>query len=81
MNKLMGFLAGALCGVVVGGVAALLLAPMPGSELQERARTQFDDLVTEARVAATEKRAQLEKQLATLKAPRPLEGEAAHTHH
>lgn len=80
MNKLMGFLAGALCGAVVGGVAALLLAPMPGNELQERTRHQFDDLVTEARVAAAEKRAQLEKQLATLKAPRPAEGEAEHTH-
>ena len=76
MNKLMGFLAGALCGAVVGGVAALLLAPMAGDELQERARHQFDDLVTEARGAAAEKRAQLEKQLATLKAPHPAEGEA-----
>jgi gas vesicle protein len=70
MNKLMGFLAGAFCGAVVGAVAALLLAPMPGEELQERARTQFDELVTDARVAAAEKRAQLEKQLAALKAPR-----------
>ena len=69
MNKLMGFLAGGLCGALVGGVAALLLAPMSGNDLQERARHEFDDLVTDARVAAAEKRAQLEKQLATLKAP------------
>lgn len=69
MNKLMGFLAGTLCGAVVGAVAALLLAPMPGDELQERTRHQFDDLVAEARGAAAEKRAQLEQQLATLKAP------------
>lgn len=73
MNKLMGFLAGTLCGALVGGVAALLLAPMPGDELKERARHEFDDLVTDARVAAAEKRAQLERQLATLKAPRQAE--------
>ena len=69
MNRLMGFLAGTLCGALVGGVAALLLAPMSGNDLQERARHEMDDLMTDARVAAAEKRAQLEKQLATLKAP------------
>jgi gas vesicle protein len=70
MNKLMGFLAGALCGAVVGAVSALLLAPTSGEELRGRTRAQFEDLVEEARLAATEKRAELEKQLATLKSPR-----------
>ena len=53
------FLAGALCGGVVGGVAALLLAPMAGKELQARVMVEIDHLVCEARQAAVEKRAEL----------------------
>ena len=71
MNKMMGFLAGVFCGAVVGSVAALLLAPMSGRDLQSQARERFDDLFDEAREAAEARRAQLEAQLAALKAPRP----------
>jgi gas vesicle protein len=70
MNRIMGFLAGAFCGAVVGSVTALLLAPMSGRELQAQARERFDDLIEEAREAAQTRRAQLEAQLAALKAPR-----------
>ncbi len=42
MNKMMGFLAGVFCGAVVGSVAALLLAPMSGRDLQSQARERFD---------------------------------------
>jgi gas vesicle protein len=68
MNRMMGFLAGLFCGAVVGSVTALLLAPMSGRELQTQARERFDDLFDEAREAAQAKRAQLEAQLAALKA-------------
>jgi gas vesicle protein len=68
MNKMMGFLAGVFCGAVVGSVAALLLAPMSGRELQSQTRERFDDLFDEAREAAEARRAQLEAQLAALKA-------------
>ena len=71
MNKIMGFMAGALCGAVVGAVSALLLAPMPGRELQTRAREEWDTLLSDAQKAAADKRAELEKQLAALKAPHP----------
>ncbi|MGH2523884.1 MAG: YtxH domain-containing protein [Anaerolineales bacterium] len=69
MNKIMGFLAGALCGAIVGSVSALLLAPMSGRELQSQARDRFEDIVDDARKAATDKRMQLEEQLEALKAP------------
>jgi gas vesicle protein len=77
MNKIMGFLAGALCGAVVGAVSALLLAPMPGRELQTRTHKQWDDLLLDAQKAAADKRAELEKQLAALKAPHPPETTSA----
>jgi hypothetical protein len=44
---------------------------MSGRDLQSQARERFDDLFDEAREAAEAKRAQLEAQLAALKAPRP----------
>lgn len=69
MRKMMGFLAGAICGALVGSVSALLLAPMSGKELQHQARDRFDDLVDDARGAAEAKRVQLKAQLETLKAP------------
>jgi len=74
MNRIMSFLAGTLCGAVVGSVAALLLAPASGKELQSQARERFDDLVEDARRAAETRRAQLEAQLNALKSPRKAVG-------
>ena len=76
MGKVSGFLAGLMSGAIVGAVAALLLAPMSGSELQSQTRDQFNQLVTDARHAAETKRVQLEAQLEALKAPKPSEKQA-----
>ena len=73
MKQTFSFLAGALCGALVGAVAALLLAPTSGQKLQIEARGQFDHVVHDARAAAEAKRAQLEAQLAALKKPRAAE--------
>jgi gas vesicle protein len=70
MGKVTGFLAGLMSGAIVGSVAALLLAPMSGRELQSRTRERFDTLVDDARTAAETKRVQLEAQLEALKAPK-----------
>ena len=77
MAKISGFLAGLMSGAIVGAVAALLLAPMSGSELQAQTRDQFDHLVADARQAAETKRVQLEAQLEALKAPKPAEKQAS----
>jgi gas vesicle protein len=69
MRKLVGFIAGAMCGAVVGAVAALLLAPSSGNELRVNVRSRFDQVVTEGRQAAQDRRAELESQLAALKRP------------
>ena len=76
MAKISGFLAGLMSGAIVGAVAALLLAPMSGSELQTQTRDQFNQLIEDARHAAETKRVQLEAQLEALKAPKPAEKQA-----
>ena len=77
MKQTFSFLAGALCGALVGAVAALLLAPMSGQKLQTEARGQFEHVVADARTAAEAKRAQLEAQLAALKKPHVVEAPAS----
>ena len=63
MRKILAFVAGAMCGAIVGAVAALLLAPVSGSEMQAQARKRIDTVIEEGRKAADERRAELEKQL------------------
>ena len=69
MRQIIGFIAGAMCGAVVGAVAALLLAPASGLELRQEVRTRVNELITEGRQAAEDRRAELEAQLAALKRP------------
>ncbi|HKZ84702.1 MAG TPA: YtxH domain-containing protein [Anaerolineae bacterium] len=71
MNRFMAFAAGALCGALVGAVVALLLTPMSGAEMQEQARTRFDEIVEEGRKAAEQRRAELERQLRQLQGKEP----------
>ncbi len=57
--RTISFMAGALCGGMVGAVAALLLAPMAGKELRERVMVDVDHLVGEVQQAAVDKRAEM----------------------
>jgi len=70
MGRITGFLAGLMSGAIVGSVAALLLAPSSGRELQARTRERVESLIDDARSAAESKRVQLEAQLEALKAPK-----------
>ncbi len=63
MRNMLAFMAGAMCGAIVGAVAALFLAPMSGGEIREQARRRFDEIVEEGKKAADERRAELERQL------------------
>lgn len=67
MRKTVNFLAGVLAGAVVGGVAALLLAPYSGSELQGQMRARAQALIEEGKRAAAARRAELEAQLEAFK--------------
>ncbi len=70
MRRLVGFLAGAMCGAIVGAVAALLLAPASGLKLRQDLRARVEQVLAEGRQAASDRRAELEAQLAALKRPR-----------
>ncbi|WP_374686535.1 YtxH domain-containing protein [Promineifilum sp.] len=62
MHKLMSFMAGAVCGALVGAVTALLLTPASGSELIESVEERWEQTRSEARQAMQERRRELEDQ-------------------
>jgi gas vesicle protein len=67
MQRTLSLMAGVFCGVVVGAVAALLLAPESGADLRAQAQDWFTTALEEARQAATAKRVELNDQFAALK--------------
>ncbi len=62
MNKLLSFLAGALCGALVGAAAALLMAPSSGQQLRDDVVTRWEDALLEAKKAMEDTRKDLQKQ-------------------
>jgi gas vesicle protein len=62
MSKVMGFMAGAVCGALVGAVTALLLTPASGPELIENVEERWRLTKREARAAMEERRLELENQ-------------------
>lgn len=71
MNKLMQFMGGVTLGALVGASIAILLAPMSGNEIRDQMRSEFERVQAEVKKAAVDRRAELEDQLAALRAPRP----------
>ena len=67
MNKFFSFTAGALCGLAVGVVVALLLAPASGSELTGEAQKRWQEAVAEAHKAQAETRSRLEMEYQQLR--------------
>ena len=67
MNKLFSFMAGAMCGALVGGVTALLLAPASGNDLREQAVERWETAKEEAQRARTQTRQQLESEFERMK--------------
>lgn len=62
MNKALSFIAGALCGAVVGATAAILLAPSSGEELRHDVVNRWEQALEEARLAMEETRLELQAQ-------------------
>ena len=60
MVRTFSFLAGAICGALVGGVAALLLAPSSGEQMIAGAEARWQDALAEARQAMNNKRQEME---------------------
>ena len=67
MNKVMGFMAGAICGVLVGAVPALLFPPASGSELIHSAEERLQLTKSEARLAMEQRKLELETQYQSAK--------------
>lgn len=62
MNKILSFIAGVMCGAVVGATVALLLAPASGEELRGEVVHRWEEALDEARLAMEETRRDLQAQ-------------------
>jgi gas vesicle protein len=69
MKRFMAFLMGAMMGGLVGATVAILLAPYSGEDLRMQMVDRTERLREDIRKAAMDRRAELEEQLATLRAP------------
>jgi hypothetical protein len=70
MHKVFSFMAGAICGALVGSVTALLLTPASGDELRQQATTRWEEALAEAKRASQLKQLELEAEFERLKAGR-----------
>jgi gas vesicle protein len=69
MNRAVNFILGAVIGGLIGAGVAILMAPSSGEELRSDISLRTQQIRSEVSQAAAERRAELEKQLAALKAP------------
>ena len=67
MNKLFSFMAGAMCGALVGGVTALLLTPASGRDLRAQATARWEGALQEAKQARIQTRQQLQAEFERMK--------------
>ena len=67
MNKVFSFMAGAICGALVGGVTALLLTPASGNDLRAQATARWETAMQEAQQARAQARQQLETEFERMK--------------
>jgi len=74
MNKIFSFITGAIMGALVGGVIAILMAPSSGEELRGQIQERSIQISDDIKTVAAERRAELERELATLRAPYKKEG-------
>jgi gas vesicle protein len=69
MNRALNFLLGATIGGIIGATMAILLAPYSGEELRAEINIRTDRIRSEVSQAAADRRAELERQLSTLRSP------------
>ncbi|MFQ5398094.1 MAG: YtxH domain-containing protein [Anaerolineae bacterium] len=67
MNKTFSFLAGMMCGALVGSMLALLLTPESGDQLRADVIARWEHALGEAKQAMEETRRELEAQFNELK--------------
>jgi len=70
MRSVMNFLSGMVMGALVGATLAILLAPSSGEELRYQLQSRVDTIQSDVKQAAASRRAEMEQQLAEMRAPR-----------
>jgi gas vesicle protein len=66
MNKFGSFIFGAFTGALVGGILALLLTPLKGTDVRARLGNSFVHVQNEVKNAAQERMTELNQQLSKL---------------
>jgi len=69
MRRFMSFLAGSMCGALLGSVLALLLTPYSGEDLRQRTWDKLGGFRDDVREAYESRREQLEAELESLRRP------------
>jgi len=70
MNRALNFLLGVVIGGFVGATVAIFLAPSSGEDLRSEIGVRTNRFRSEFAQAAADRRAELESQLAALRAPK-----------
>jgi gas vesicle protein len=69
MQKIFSFFTGVIMGGLVGATIAILLAPSSGEEMRGQLQERSIRLREDIKAVAEERRAELERELETLRAP------------
>ena len=70
MRRFTSYLAGSLCGALLGAVLALLLTPYSGDDLRQLTWDKLGGFRDDVREAYASRREQLEAELESLRKPR-----------
>jgi gas vesicle protein len=70
MRRMVNFVYGAMLGGLIGVTVGLLLAPSTGEEVRNQMKERAQQVQLEVKNAAAARRAELEQQLAAMRAPR-----------
>lgn len=70
MQRTLSFLAGAVAGALVGATLMVLFTPASGETIRSDLQNRVQRLRDEMQGAASNRRAELEAQLASLRAPK-----------
>jgi gas vesicle protein len=70
MRRVLSFLSGMITGGVVGAVLAILMAPTSGEDIRMQLQERTSRLRADIKAVAEQRRAELERELEVLRAPR-----------
>ena len=69
MNRIMNFFAGLIVGGLIGATVIILVTPASGEEIRSQIQDRSIQLKDEIKAVADARRAELERELAALRAP------------